>query len=149
MTRVNFSNSTHLPKMQKAIILSVVTLFALSFIVIAQETTPESSTPAQQTDRLVEERLTIETRDKETPAMKGLKLERTFRRAVPQGYGPVVDATQREQIYKIQEEYFEVIALLELRVELLKKERDAKVEGLLTPDQLQRVRPVRMPLLRR
>jgi len=135
--------------MQKAIILSVVTLFVFSFIAVAQETTPESPTPAQQTDRLVEERLTIETRDKETPAMRGLKLERTFRRAVPRGYGSVVDATQREQIYKIQEEYFEAIALLELRAELLKKERDAKIEGLLTPNQLQRVRPARVPLLQR
>ena len=136
--------------MPKAIILSVATLFVLSFIAaVAQETTPEPDPPAPQTARLAEERLTIETRDKGTPAMKDLKLERTFRRAVPQGYGPVVDAAQREQIYKIQEEYFEVIALLELRVELLKKERDAKIEGILTPAQLQRVRPVRVPLLQR
>ena len=116
---------------------------------VAQETTQEPASPTAQTARVVEERLTIETKDKETPAMRGLKLERTFRRAVPQGYGPVVDAAQREQIYKIQEEYFEVIALLELRVELLKKERDAKIEGVLTPAQLQRVRPARTPLLQR
>ena len=131
--------------MKQSILLSLATFFALSFVAaMAQENDDTPAPPA--TPATQEERLTIEMRDKETPAMRGLRLERTFRRAVPPGYGPVVDAAQREQIYKIQEEYFEMIALLELRVELLKKERDAKVEGVLTPSQSERLRrptPVR------
>ena len=105
---------------------------------------PTTAVPATvQIERPTAERLTIETRDKDTQAMRGLKPDRTFRRAVPRGYGPVVEAAQREQIYKIQEEYFEVIALLELRLELLKAERDAKIEAVLTSAQLERIqRPV-------
>jgi len=113
--------------------------FALAFVAaIAQENIEGPSTPPAPAAQ--EERLTIETKDKETPAMRGLKPEKTFRRAVPSGYGPIVDAAQREQIYKIMEDYFEVIALLELRLELLKKERDTRIEGVLTPTQLERLR---------
>ena len=132
--------------MKQSILLSLATFFVLSFVAATAQENGNTSTSPAAPATAQEERLTIETRDKETPAMRGLKLERPFRRAVPQGYGPVVDTTQREQIYKIQEEYFEAIALLELRVELLKKERDAKIEGVLTPTQLERLRrpaPVR------
>jgi len=39
---------------------------------------------------------------------------------------------------------------LELRVELLKNERDVKIDAVLTPEQQQRLnRPVRTPILQR
>jgi len=144
------SKSFHLNQtmMKKSILLSLVTCVAFSFAAaVAQETDSEaaSAVPAVQ-----EERLAIETKDKETPAMKGLKLERALRRAVPTGYGPIVNAVQREEIYRIQADYFEVIALLELRLELLRQERDAKIEGVLTPAQLEQIqRPARRTFLPR
>jgi hypothetical protein len=124
--------------MQKTILLSVVTFFALSLAVaIAQE---DGTTNASADDRLA-----IEKTVKDTPAtltaIKGLKLEKEFKPRLPNGFGPAgaaVDAAQRERIYKIQTEYNDVIAMLELRVELLKKERDEKIEAVLTPDQQQR-----------
>ena len=113
--------------------LAVAAFFALSFAVaVAQEA--DSNVPS------ADERVVIETKDKEGPANKGLKLTREIRPRLPNGFGPVVDAAQREKIYKIQGEYNELIAMLELRIELLKKERDAKIESVLTPSQLERVR---------
>ena len=125
-----------------------VALSALSFAAaVAQE---NGNTAAPPLPAAQEERLTIETRDKATPAMRNLRLERTFRRAVPAGYASVVTPAQREQIYKIQEDYFEVIAMLELRLELLKQERDAKIEGVMTPAQLDQIqRPTRRTILPR
>jgi hypothetical protein len=121
------------------ILLSVFTFIALTFAVavIAQET---DGTPTPATG---EERLTIETKDKGSPATKGLKLEKEYKPRLPAGYGPAgaaVDTAQRERILKILTEYNDVIAILEMRIELLKKERDAKMETVLTPAQQQKLK---------
>ena len=128
--------------MRKTIFLTIIACFAFSLVAaVAQESAQESA--PDQIAAAADERLTIETKDKETPAMKDLKPEREYRRRLPSGFGPIVDAAQRERIYKIQAEYFELIELLKLRIELLERERDAKVEAVLTPSQLERMRPIR------
>ena len=135
--------------MPRTILLSAVACFALSLtIAVAQEAAQEPSPDRSPTPN--EERLVIELRDKDRPVMKGLRPEREFARRLPNGFAPLVNPTQRGQVYKIQEEYYELIALLELRVELLKNERDVKIDAVLTPAQQQRLnRPVRQPILPR
>ena len=137
--------------MNRYTLFSAITFFTLSVaMAIAQYVAQEDSdfSPTQATP-IKEDRLTIEMKDQGTPAMKDLKIEREYRPRLPNGYGPAgagVDAAQREQIYKILTDYNEVIALLELRIELLKKERDAKIEGVLTPAQRERIpRPAAVP----
>lgn len=131
--------------MRFPLFFSTVSFFAVSFaIAIAQdEPTPTTATG--------EERIVIETKEKDSPANKGLKLEKEYRPRLPNGFGPTgvnVDAAQRDSIYKILTEYRELIDMLKLRVELLEKERDAKIDAVLTPTQQQRLnRPVRRPLL--
>jgi len=125
----------------------LITVFAfvvlsLTIAVIAQET---SGAPSQATG---EERLTLEAKDKkESLAAKDLKLEKEYRPRLPRGFGPTgagVDSAQRERIYKLLTAYNDVIALLELRIELLKEERDVKIDAVLTPAQQQRLnRPIR------
>ena len=131
--------------MNKSVLLSVVIFFALPFaIAIAQEEDGTSTVTS-------EERLIIETRDQDSPAIRGLKLEREFRPRLPNGFASLanVTTTQREEIYKILTEYHELIDMLELRVKLLKEERDAKVDAVLTPAQQQRLnRPVRRIMAR-
>ena len=126
--------------MKKTILLCVASFFVLAFaIAVAQEDSSSSAISAA-------ERLVIETKAKDTPAVKGLKLEKEFKPRVPNGFvsQAKIDAKQREEIYKILTEYHELIDLLELRVQLLKEERDAKVDAVLTPAQQQRLnRPVR------
>jgi len=143
--------------MKRLIVLAIVPLFilfTLSFAVaVAQEEPTPEPTPGDRTAPTApnnETRLVIETKDKTSPAMKGLKPAGEFRRRLPNGFAALVNTTQREEVYKIQEEYYELIALLELRVELLKQERDVKIDAVLTPAQQERLnRPVRRTILPR
>ena len=141
--------------MKRSIVFSVAACFAFSFVVaVAQEATqvPEQVSDQVRAQVPNEERLVIETREKTSPAMKGLTLEREYRPRLPNGFAPLVgnNTAQREEIYKLLTEYQEVIALLERRVELLKNERDVKIDAVLTPEQQQRLtRPVRTPILQR
>ena len=140
--------------MNKPIVLSIAAFFAFSFAVpLAQETEGTSTSPASNMDRLKIEMKDKEDKekDKENLVYRGLKLEQKFQRRLPNNFAPLVTPAQRDQIYKLQEEYFETLALLELRVELLKKERDSKIDAVLTSEQLQRLnRPARvLPILSR
>ena len=128
--------------MQKSVLLAVVTILAIFTLSLV-------STVAQETDgTLSSERLVIETKDKDGPANKGLKLEKEPSPRLPNGFGPLVDGTQKEQIYSIQREYNGLIAMLKLRVALLEDERDDKVHAVLKPSQLEKVkRPARRAIL--
>ena len=131
--------------MLTAVSLAVITSFILSFAVaVAQEGGAFISGAAV----VQEDRLTIETRDRNTPAMRGLTVEELTRPRVPDGFGPLVTAAQREEIHKIQAEYHELISLLQLRIDLLTQERNIKYENVLTPAQLQRLSPVNRERLR-
>lgn len=117
--------------MLKSVLLSIVTILILSLVpVIAQDAV----------DTPNEERVIIETKDKDGPVNKGLKLEKAIRPRLPNGFGPIVNPAQKEKIYSIQSEYNPLIAMLELRITLLKMERDAKIETVLTPNQLEKIR---------
>ena len=131
--------------MKKSILHATVTFFALSFAVaVAQDATQDNSEAAPSAAAVTQgERLTIETRDRETPAMRGLRVERQFQRRLPNNFAPLVNAAQREEIYQIQADYHELLTLLEMRIELLRNERDARIEGVLTPAQLERLRQTR------
>jgi hypothetical protein len=129
------------------LLISVFALVALTFTVaivaqdLAEPVTPVTPVTLATAQATGEERLVIETKDKkESPAVKNLKIETVYRPRLPNGYGPAganVDASQRERILKFLTDYNEVIAMLKLRVELLEKERDVKIEAVLTPDQKQ------------
>jgi Spy/CpxP family protein refolding chaperone len=58
---------------------------------------------------------------------------------LPAHYAAVVNQQQREEIYKIQEEYRAQIELLETQLKDLKKKRDEKIQAVLTPEQKQQV----------
>ena len=131
--------------MKQTFVLSIVAFFVFSFA-IAQEENGATAT---------DERFTVETKVKDTQAckdaIKGLKLEKEYKPALPNGFGnrANVTAVQREEVYKILTEYHGLTDMLELRVKLLKEERDAKVDAVLTPDQQQRLgRPIRRVLAR-
>jgi hypothetical protein len=125
--------------MQKTLTLLPLVLFLFSFAVaFAQEDGTSTSTPAS------DERLTLEQKESESPAAKGLSLDKEVKPRLPNGFGGVVDASQKEAIYKIQKDYNTLIALLKLRVELLEKERNAKVEAVLTPEQLEKTKVRRL-----
>lgn len=60
-------------------------------------------------------------------------------RRLPAHYNSVVTEKQREEIYKIQEEYQPKIDALENQLNALKKERDDKISAVLTAEQKKQV----------
>jgi hypothetical protein len=58
---------------------------------------------------------------------------------LPAHYGQVVNEKQRGEIYKIEDEYQPKIEVLQKQLDALKKERDAKISALLTPDQKKQI----------
>jgi len=135
--------------MKKTFLFSVAAFFVLSFVTATAQEEEGTSVPATAAT----DRFTVETKVSEAPAVKeavkGLKLEQDFRRRLPNGFAQLVTPAQRDEVYKIQQEYFEVIEMLKLRVKLLEEERDAKVDAVLTSEQQQRLnRPIRRILAR-
>ncbi len=80
--------------------------------------------------------------EEEERAAPGSKQEGTAgkqRRRLPPYYARVVDDKQREAIYAIQDEYAPRIEELQKQLEALIAERDAKIQAVLTPEQLEQV----------
>ena len=82
-----------------------------------------------------EDRLAVERIDKDREVYKGLTVDKKFTKRLPTGYREIVSNSQREEIYKIQQEYFETIELLKARIELLESERNLKIANLLNDEQ--------------
>ncbi|MCR4412211.1 MAG: hypothetical protein NUV77_07270 [Thermoguttaceae bacterium] len=62
---------------------------------------------------------------------------------LPPYYGEVVDDVQRQKIYAIQAEFNAQIKALQAKLDALKKERDDKIEAVLTPEQRKQVNDLR------
>ena len=56
-------------------------------------------------------------------------------RRLPAHYAQVVNEKQREEIYKIEDEYQPKIEALQKQLDALKKERDEKISAVLTAEQ--------------
>jgi len=70
---------------------------------------------------------------------KDRKKPSTPRGRLPAYFGDVVSKEQREKIYAIQQEYTAKLAELRRQLDELTKERDAKIESLLTPEQRKKI----------
>jgi hypothetical protein len=60
-------------------------------------------------------------------------------RRLPAHYAQVIDEKQREEIYKIEDEYQPKIEALQKQLAALKHERDGKISALLTPEQKKQI----------
>ena len=76
----------------------------------------------------------------DAPVVKNVVPRKVSSRRLPNNYARVVSAKQREDIYAIQDQYLPLLNLLQARLELLKEEMDAKVQAVLTEEQLKSVR---------
>ncbi|MDR1957775.1 MAG: hypothetical protein LBQ54_01810 [Planctomycetaceae bacterium] len=120
------------------IVFAVTVPFAHSQESPSSESAAVSAPAASET----ETRLSLELKS-QSEAAKGLKVEKTFLKRLPNFYKDVVSSDQKEQIYNIQETYFAVISMLELRLEKLKAERDARIEAVLTESQKTKLESVK------
>jgi hypothetical protein len=66
-----------------------------------------------------------------------------FQGRLPPYYSRVVDGIQREQIYGIQAKYAKQLADLEAQMKALEAKRDTEIEGVLRPDQVNRLKQLR------
>lgn len=66
-----------------------------------------------------------------------------YKKMLPSGFKGVIDAEQREKVYKMQEEYHHAIQRLHRRIDALEKERDREFMAVLTPEQLEKVKTFR------
>ena len=64
-------------------------------------------------------------------------------RHLPAHYSQVITEKQREEIYKIEDEYQPKIEALQKQLDALKKERDEKISVLLTPEQKKQVEQIK------
>ena len=87
-----------------------------------------------------QDRLAIEQGDKDREVNKSLTVDKKFAGRLPNGYRDVVSSSQKEEVYKIQKDYFETIELLKARIALLESERNSKIDGLLTDEQRTKLR---------
>ena len=75
------------------------------------------------------------------PAAKADKADKAKSPAgrLPPHFSEVVDAKQREAIYAIQQQYAEKVGQLKAELDAQLKQRDAKIDAVLSPEQRQKV----------
>lgn len=125
---------SHFARLSVFFVLSAL-LFSLS--APAQDATAEKT--EEPSSLPMEKRIVLENADAKQPVNQGLTL-RPYRKMLPSGFRDVLKANQREQAYRVQEEYYVAIQRLRVRIEALEKERDLELEAILTPDQLEQVK---------
>lgn len=123
----------------KKINLIVPTLLSALFLVGASFA-QEDKTSTESAELPAAGRLSTELQEMESPAMKGITLEKPVVGRLPNGYRNVVTNSQRDEIYKVQKEYNEIIERLKVRIQLLEVERDQKVDAFLTPEQADKIK---------
>ncbi|MDR1483202.1 MAG: hypothetical protein LBT09_00100 [Planctomycetaceae bacterium] len=100
-----------------------VCAFSLS-VSFAQEST------ATTNEKPAENRLEVETADLAQPAGKGITPKKEHKGTVPRKAGKVTKE-QRETIRNLDKEYARLIEILQIRLDLLKKERASKINELI------------------
>ncbi|MDO4585911.1 MAG: hypothetical protein Q4C95_01290 [Planctomycetia bacterium] len=95
--------------------------------------TPVTEAAPSSTTALAKEKESLE----KSPAVKeGLSILKEFKRRLPNYYRSLnISKKQVSDIYAIQKEYFDIIILLQARLERLEAERDAAVLNVLTEEQ--------------
>lgn len=86
------------------------------------------------------DRLPLEKADRDRPTMKDLEHGKKIIGRLPNGYRSVVTNSQRDEIYRIQKDYADIVELLKLRIKLMERERDRKIDALLNEDQAAKIR---------
>jgi flagellar motility protein MotE (MotC chaperone) len=73
-------------------------------------------------------------------AESGAKKRTEPRGRLPAYFGEVIDSQQREKIYELQARYLAEIKTLQDKIAELEKKREEDVQGILTPEQAEKVK---------
>ena len=77
----------------------------------------------------------VESKTEAKTETKAAAPEKKASRRLPNFFGDLVDGTQKQKIYDIQDKYTPQIDALAEQVKALQQKRDAEIEGVLTPEQ--------------
>ncbi|MDR0337193.1 MAG: hypothetical protein LBI18_08900 [Planctomycetaceae bacterium] len=124
--------------MKKLNVFGIAMIFCFLFAVTV--TAQETPAPSAGAVKPANTRLQLEKAEQGTPVTNGLNINKKITGRLPNGYRNVVTNQQRDEMYSIQKEYFELIELLKIRIELLEQESAQQVDALLTPDQVQKIK---------
>jgi hypothetical protein len=108
--------------MFRTLVLSTAFVLSVSFYASAQESPASAEKPA-------ENRLEVETADLAQPAGKGVTPKKEYKGVVSKKLGKLTKE-QKETVKNLDKEYSKLIDILQVRIELLKKERVRKIEEL-------------------
>ncbi|MDR2345614.1 MAG: hypothetical protein LBE18_06075 [Planctomycetaceae bacterium] len=111
--------------MFKTIVLGTTFVLSFSYYAAAQEILAAADKPA-------ENRLEVETADLVQPAGKGITPKKEHKGVVPRNLGKITKE-QRETVRNLDKEYARLIDILQVRIDLLKKERLQKIKDLIKP----------------
>ncbi len=97
----------------------------------------EGEAKAEPAASAASDRFELESKDMtaDAPVVKGIESKKKLTHRLPNNYGKVISAKQKQEIYDIQDKYLPLIELLTARLELLKEEMNAKVKAVLTEEQ--------------
>ncbi|MDR0391305.1 MAG: hypothetical protein LBH59_05330 [Planctomycetaceae bacterium] len=111
---------------------SFVCAFVLSGVIFvnAQETQSPTTTNAVDVEPIAN-RLEVETADLAQPAAKGITQKKEYKGTVPRGAGKL-SKEQKETIRNLDKTYAKLIDILQVRIDLLKKERKQKISELIS-----------------
>jgi hypothetical protein len=112
--------------MFKTIAISVAFTFSVSFCAVAQEVAVTAAV-----EKPAENRLEVETADLAQPAGKGVAPKTEPKGTVSRKLGKLTKE-QREAVKNLDKEYARLLNILQVRIELLKKERSVKIAELVT-----------------
>ncbi|MDR2761987.1 MAG: hypothetical protein LBB88_05250 [Planctomycetaceae bacterium] len=107
--------------MFRTLVLGTAFVLSVSFYAAAQE-------PAAA-EKPSENRLEVETADLAQPAGKGITPKKEHKGVVSKKLGKLTKE-QREAVKNLDKEYAKLIDILQFRIELLKKEREVKINDL-------------------
>ncbi len=125
----------------------VVALFGATVLCLGglnargQETTEAETKAEPAASAATSERFDLESKDMtaDAPVVKGIESKKKLTHRLPNNFGKVISAKQKQDIYDIQDKYLPLIELLTSRLELLKEEMNAKVRAVLTEEQKKEV----------
>ena len=108
----------------------------LTSLIVGWAATPERSTAQDAAARDAAAREAAAPA-KESPTAK----KRTEPRGrLPAYFGEVIDSQQRDKVYELQAKYTAEIKQLQDQIAKLEQQRDEAVQGILTPEQAEKVR---------
>jgi hypothetical protein len=111
-------------KMIRTFAIGVMFTFSVSCYAVAQENVATVDKPA-------ENRLEVETADLAQPAGKGITTKKEHKGTVSRKLGKLTKE-QSEAVRNLDKEYAKLIEILQIRIDLLKKERLLKTQELVT-----------------